>query len=116
MILRRIWYALRYLVGFLKELALANYQVAKLVLSPPHRLRPGFVAVPLTAATDLEVTLFANSITLTPGTISVHIPEDRSVIVMHAIDLGDDVDALKRTTKAALEAPILRFTRGDFSA
>ncbi len=109
--LRRLAFALIYLVRFLKELTLANYQVAKLVLSPAARLRPGFVAVPLTARTDFEITSFANSITLTPGTISVFVPEDRQVIVMHAIDVGDDLDALRQGTKDALEAPILRFTR-----
>jgi len=109
----RVCYGLAFVVLFMKELVLANYQVAKLVLSPVRKLKPGFVAVPLTATTDLEITLFANSITLTPGTISVYIPEDRRAIVMHAIDLGDDVDGLRYATKAALEAPILRFTRKE---
>ncbi len=110
--LRRLAFALIYFFRFLRELALANYQVARLVLSPAARLRPGFVAVPLAARTDFEITSFANSITLTPGTISVFVPEDRRVIVMHAIDVGDDLDALRQATKDALEAPILRFTRG----
>ena len=109
--LRRLVFALIYLIRFLKELTLANYQVAKLVLSPAARLRPGFVAVPLTARTDFEITSFANCITLTPGTISVFVSEDRQVIVMHAIDVGDDLEALRQGTKDALEAPILRFTR-----
>jgi multicomponent Na+:H+ antiporter subunit E len=111
--IRRGFYALVYLVKFVKELTLANYQVAKLVLSPAAKLKPGFVAIPLAARTDLEITSFANSITLTPGTISVHIPDDRRVIVIHAIDVGDDLDALRRATKDALEAPILRFTRRE---
>ncbi len=111
--MRRVWYAARYVVQFLKELTLANYQVAKLAVSPLRKLRPGFIAVPLTANTDLEITLFANSITLTPGTISVHIPDDRQVIIMHAIDVGDNPDELRDSTKASLEAPILRFTRNE---
>ncbi len=110
--IRRGLYAIIYFFRFMKELALANYQVAKLVLSPAARLKPGFVAIPLTATTDLEITSFANSITLTPGTISVHVPDDRRVIVIHAIDVGDDLDALRQSTKDSLEAPILRFTRG----
>jgi multicomponent Na+:H+ antiporter subunit E len=109
--LRRLFFAVAYFFKFMKELTLANYQVAKLVLSPAVKLKPGFIAVPLTARTDLEITSFANSITLTPGTISVHIPDDRRVIVMHAIDVGDDLDALRQATKDALEAPILRFLR-----
>jgi multicomponent Na+:H+ antiporter subunit E len=109
--LRRLWYFIVYIFGFSKELALANYQVAKLVLSPRLPIRPGFISIPLDARTDFEITGFANSITLTPGTISVHIPDDHRSIVIHAIDVGDDVDALRQATKDSLEAPILRFTR-----
>ena len=109
--MRRLWYFIVYLFRFSKELTLANYQVAKLVLSPRLPIRPGFISIPLDARTDLEITTFANSITLTPGTISVHIPDDHHSIVIHAIDVGDDVDALRQATKDSLEAPILRFTR-----
>lgn len=108
---RRIFYAIVYVFRFAKELTLANYQVAKLVLSPSLPIRPGFVSIPLDARTDFEITSFANSITLTPGTISVHIPDDRHAIVIHAIDIGDDLDALRQSIKDSLEAPILRFTR-----
>jgi multicomponent Na+:H+ antiporter subunit E len=107
----RCFYFITYFFKFMKELTLANYQMAKLVLSPSAKLKPGFIAVPLTATTDMEITGFANSITLTPGTISVYVPDDRSAIVMHAIDVGDDLDALRQGTKDALEAPILRFMR-----
>lgn len=108
---RRVWYWFIWLFKFSKELAMANYQVAKLALSPSAKLNPGFISVPLEAKSDFEITSFANSITLTPGTISVHIPEDRHCIIMHAIDVGNDLDALRTGTKNALEAPILRFTR-----
>jgi multicomponent Na+:H+ antiporter subunit E len=109
--LRRLWYFIVYVLRFSKELTLANYQVAKLVLSPSMPIRPGFISIPLEARTDFEITSFANSITLTPGTISVHIPDNRHAIVIHAIDIGEDVDALRQATKDSLEAPILRFTR-----
>lgn len=108
---RRIWYFFIWCLKFSKELAMANYQVAKLALSPTAKIRPGLIAVPLEAKTDFEITSFANAITLTPGTISVHIPEDRHCIIMHAIDIGDDIAALRQGTKDALETPILRFTR-----
>jgi multicomponent Na+:H+ antiporter subunit E len=112
--MRRVWAVLYYVFFlFMKELALANWMVVKLVLSPRMPIRPGFVAVPLDAKTDFEITSFANSITLTPGTISVHVSDDRTMLVMHAIDTGDDLDALRKATKDSLEAPILRFTRGE---
>jgi multicomponent Na+:H+ antiporter subunit E len=110
--IRRLLYAIEYLFFlFPIQLVIANYQVAKLVLSPRLPIRPGFVALPLEAETDFEITSFANSITLTPGTISVHISDNRKTLVLHAIDTGDDLDALRQATKDSLEAPILRFTR-----
>ncbi len=110
-LLRRLFFFVVYVFQFAKELTLANYQVAKLVLSPSLPIRPGFVSIPLDAKSDFEITSFANSITLTPGTISVHIPDDRHAVVIHAIDVGEDVDALRQSTKDSLEAHILRFTR-----
>jgi multicomponent Na+:H+ antiporter subunit E len=77
------------------------------------RIRSGFVAMPLEAETDLEVTVFANAITLTPGTITVHVAPDYDLLVMHAIDLGDDPAELRSATKRVLEANVLRWTRGD---
>ncbi len=107
----RLFNFIRYAVIFLKELVVANYQVTKLVLSPALKIKPGFLSMPMAATSDFEVTSLANSITLTPGTISVHIPDDRDSIVIHALDIGDDPDAVRKSIKTQLEANILRFTR-----
>lgn len=108
---RRTYYFIVWCVMFFWELSLTNYQVAKLTLSTSAKLNPGFVSVPLTATSDFEITSFANAITLTPGTISVHIPADKHCIIVHALDVGDDVEALRQSIKDSLEIPILRFTR-----
>ena len=107
----RLYYFLRYIPIFLRELIIANWQVVKLVLSPTMRIRPGFLTVPMKAQTDLEVTSLANSITLTPGTIAVHVPDDRHAIVIHALDIGEDPDDVRRGIQRQLEANILKFTR-----
>lgn len=109
--IRRLYFFVVYALKFTKELIVANYQVVKLVLSPRLPIHPGFISIPLEARTDFEITSFANSITLTPGTISVHIPDDHSAIVIHAIDVAEDLDGMRQSIKDALEAPILRFTR-----
>ncbi|MDP6152735.1 MAG: Na+/H+ antiporter subunit E [Phycisphaeraceae bacterium] len=103
---------IRYIMIFLYELTIANIQVARLVLSPTLRIRPGFLSVPMEAQTDLEVTSLANSITLTPGTISVHVPDDRHAIVIHVLNIGKDEEAIRRSVKTQLESNILRWTRG----
>ena len=109
--MRRLFYLLRYSIIFARELIQANYQVVKMVLSPRLRIRPGFLAVPMDADTDFEVTSLANSITLTPGTITVHLPEDRHVIVVHALNVTKDPEAVRKSIKSELEANILKFTR-----
>jgi multicomponent Na+:H+ antiporter subunit E len=110
--MKQIYFAIRYVLIFLKELSIANYQVAKLVLAPKLKIRPGFVAIPMDADTDFEVTTLANSITLTPGTITVHLPAERHVIVIHALDVKDDPQTVRDSVKSSLEANILKFTRG----
>lgn len=108
---RRMLLFLRYLGILTREIVLSAISVTKLVLGPLDRLRSGFVALPLEAETDLEITVFANSITLTPGTITVHVDPERRTLVMHAIDIGHDPEAVRQATKATLEANILRWTR-----
>jgi len=104
---------LKYVLIFIRELWNANITVVKLVLSPTLKIKPGFISVPMTVRGDFEVTSYANSITLTPGTISVHIPDDRHAIVIHAIDIGDNPDDVRQSCTNALEKPILRWSRGE---
>lgn len=81
-----------------KEIAKANVDVAKVVLSPRMPISPRLVKVKATQRTDLGRVIFANSITLTPGTVSVDLIDDH--ILVHALtqDLADgamngDMDA-----------------------
>lgn len=101
----------RYLLILTREIWLSAVTVAKLALGPIDRLRSGFLAVPMDAESDLEITMLANSITLTPGTITVHVDPPRRTIVIHAIDVGQDPEAVRQSIKTVLEANILRFTR-----
>lgn len=76
---------------FFFELLASAVRVAWLVMHPDmHRLlRPGIVAFPLTVTRDAEITLLANLITLTPGTLSVDVSADRKVLYVHAISVTD---------------------------
>lgn len=107
---RALYYLLRYGLILLREIVLATIAVTKLVFGPLDRLRSGFVALEMDARTDLEITAFANSITLTPGTITVHVDPRKRLLVMHAIDTGDDLEALRQATKATLERNVLLWT------
>lgn len=74
---------------FFYELALSAIRVAFLVVTPNlnARLKPGIVAFPLKAKSDSEITLLANLITLTPGTLSVDVSEDRRFIYVHVLSM-----------------------------
>ena len=84
---RRAAAAARLLGLFIYELVLSGLRVAVLVLSPNmHRqLRPGFVAFPLGLTSEGEIALLANLITLTPGTLSVDVSEDKKVLLIHVL-------------------------------
>ncbi|MGM0785175.1 MAG: Na+/H+ antiporter subunit E [Pseudomonadota bacterium] len=75
---------------FLKELLLANLKVAFDVVTPPWYMRPGVIAMPLTAESDFEIAFVANLISLTPGTLSLDVSDDRRVLYIHAMFLDDE--------------------------
>ncbi|MBB4303796.1 multicomponent Na+:H+ antiporter subunit E [Rhodobium orientis] len=95
---------------FLYELVLSALKVARVVLSPKMRLSPGIFAYPLTIDRDFEITLLANLITLTPGTLSVDVSDDRKVLYVHALDIPD-VDAAIADIRNGFERKIMEAFR-----
>ncbi len=81
--------ALALAVLFVYELVLSAWRVAMIVLQPTIKLQPGIIALPLTVDRDFEITMLANLITLTPGTLSVDVSEDRKTLYVHCIDVPD---------------------------
>lgn len=106
----RVGKAIAFALYFLWELVLANLRVAYDVLTPTHHMRPGVVAIPLDARSDYEITILANLITLTPGTMSLDVSTDRRVLYIHAM-YADDPDALRRKIKQGFERRLLELTR-----
>lgn len=99
------------LVGYVAwELVLANLRLARDVVRYRIHARPGIVAVPLDASTDVEITLLANLITLTPGTLSLDVSEDRRVLYVHALYV-DDPEKLRREIKHSFERRLLEAMR-----
>ncbi len=90
---RALPYAALYVGTFLRELAVANLDVAYRVLAPSMPIEPAVVVLPLRVESDLAVTTIANSITLTPGTLTLEHDEENNALLVHAID-GRDPDAV----------------------
>ncbi|MDP2813236.1 MAG: Na+/H+ antiporter subunit E [Erysipelotrichaceae bacterium] len=73
----------RYIYHLVIEIVKANIDVAKIVLSKNMDIQPHFFKVPLHIKKDLNKVIYANAITLTPGTLSVDMDED--FILVHAL-------------------------------
>lgn len=84
---------LSYLIWLLVEIAKSNIAVTKTILSPTMPIRQNLFEVPYTQRTDLGQVIFANSITLTPGTVSVE--TETGHFLVHAVSYSAaDMDAL----------------------
>ncbi|WHO72299.1 Na+/H+ antiporter subunit E [Rhizobium sp. BT03] len=108
--LRRAGLVLSLATLFLKELSLSAWKVTLTVLSPDMKLKPGIFAFPLTVTSDFEITLLANLITLTPGTLSVDVSTDRRTLYVHALDCSDPETA-KRDIANGFERKIMEAFR-----
>jgi multicomponent Na+:H+ antiporter subunit E len=81
--------ALAYLVTFVVELVTANVDVAYRVLSPSMPIDPEMIELPLRVESDLAIATIANSITMTPGTLTLDYDEERNALYIHAIYCDD---------------------------
>lgn len=85
---QRYFWLIVYLFIFIWECIKANFDVAYRVLHPAMPIKPGIVKVKLNLKTNIAKTILANSITMTPGTISVDIIDD--IIYVHWIYVNSE--------------------------
>lgn len=98
---------LHYLWVLFIDIVRGSFHVAGLILKGPAHLRPAFVEVPLALTTDLAISLLANTISLTPGTVSALLAADRRSLIVHTLDT-DDAAALVAEIKQRYETPLKR--------
>lgn len=97
---------------FLWELLLANLRLAWDAVTPGLDISPSIIALPLEAKTDSEIFLLTTLITLTPGTLSMEVTEDRSHLFVHCAYAGESTIAeLKRSLKDGFERRVLEVMR-----
>lgn len=93
---------------FAWKLVVSNYVVAREILTPRDHIRSGIVAVPMVACSDLLVTIVANAISLTPGTLTLEVRRDPPTLFVHVLHLHDldkvrrDIRTLQRLAVAAI--------------
>lgn len=89
---------LRFLVFVLSEVLLANIHLVRQVLARTPRVSTGVLAIPLPQVSDGLLTLIANTIALTPGTIPIHVNYEPTVMYVHFLELVD-VEAGRRSVQ-----------------
>ncbi|MEX2291435.1 MAG: Na+/H+ antiporter subunit E [Mycobacteriales bacterium] len=97
---------LRFVGHFAVDLVQASLQVALLVVRPRATLRQAVLAVPVRCASDRLLTLLANAISLTPGTLTLEVDRPRSTLYVHVLDVGAGPGGVER-----MRGDILRIER-----
>jgi multicomponent Na+:H+ antiporter subunit E len=106
----------RFTLWYAAEMVKSNWRIAADVLTRKLRNKPGIIAVPLRAGTDLEITVIANLISLTPGTLSLALSADRATLYVHTMGIAPDgVEAL-RAELQDVERRVREVSRGESPA
>jgi multicomponent Na+:H+ antiporter subunit E len=107
--LHRVWAIVALCGLFVYELFVSSFRVTWDVVTPRHRAKPGILAVPLEASDPGEITILANFISLTPGSLSLDVSADRSALFVHMMFI-DDPEAERAAIKT-LEQRVLKIWR-----
>ena len=113
--LRHVGTALKLATTILLDIVKSNITVARLVLGNERHITPRFVWVPLSLRDPHGIVALAGVVTMTPGTLSADLSDDRRHLLVHAFDIDDDAAqaALVADIKTRFEAPLIRIFEGD---
>lgn len=96
---------------FAWALVTASFEVARDVVAPKNRFNPGIIEFPLRCRTDFEITMMANAITLTPGTLTLAVRTSPPTLWVHGMYCKDPEEA--RNDLRVYESQLLRAIRRD---
>lgn len=106
--IRRTFAAILYFFKFLWEMIKANLHVAYLVVHPQMPIKPGIVKIKTRLTNEAAITILTNSITLTPGTLTVDVNPDDKAIYVHWIDVeSTDIEAATQKIGGKFEARLM---------
>lgn len=104
-IIKRPWLLIKYILVVLFEIMVANIVVAKLILGRNNKLNPGFIHYELQLESPVGIGLLANTISLTPGTVSCDLSADRRFLLIHSLHI-EDVATIKADIHRKFERPL----------
>jgi multicomponent K+:H+ antiporter subunit E len=98
-------------VTVFRDIVVSNVEVALLIIGPERRISPRFVWLPLDIRDPHGIATLAGIITMTPGTLSADLTEDRKHLLVHALNVADEAE-LVASIKTRYEAPLRRIFEG----
>lgn len=104
--IKRPFKVITYVLFVLKDILVANIEVALLVIGPMRKIKPGFVAVPIDLSGSLPVTVLASTVTMTPGTVSAEVSTDQKWLYVHVLDMPEQEQALIDLIKQRYESRV----------
>ena len=108
--MRKLYFAVRLALKFCRELILSNIAVAKVVLRPKLSIRPGIIAYQTKLRSDFGITTLANLITLTPGTLTMDVSDDRTYLYIHTLNISHP-EEVAASIRNAFEKEILELEK-----
>lgn len=100
-----------FMLLFIKEVVKGSLRIGYDIITPNHYMKPGIIAFPMEAKTDLEIMALANIITLTPGTTSLAVSADKKILYVYNVYLDDDIQKSIDEIKNGLEKKLLEVLR-----
>lgn len=97
---------------FLYQLISSTLVVARTVITPQDRINTAIVAVPLSGCSDALVTLIADAISLTPGTLTLEVRREPLTLYVHALDVRD-IDGLRHVVRTLEVLAVTAFGDDD---
>src|SRR5690606_36956447 len=106
----RIPKIVNFIFFFMYELLIANLEIAWDLITPGYFMKPGIIKFELSAKTNIEITMLANLLSLTPGTLIIDVSDDKKVLYIHVMYLKD-YDKTTRRIRHGYERRLLEILR-----
>jgi multicomponent Na+:H+ antiporter subunit E len=103
----KIFYLFEFMFVYFWELTKSNFIVAFEALKPKFGMKPGFVEIPLDVTNDDAILLLANLITMTPGTVTIDVSDDKKFLYAHAL-FAPNSETVRNDIKKVLEDRVER--------
>ncbi len=95
-LLLKIVYSIEFLFFYILKVLQANVELAWHIMRPKLHMAPGIIRVPVGLKHDQALLLLMNMISMTPGTLTIDLEEDKKHIYVHSLFLSDHAKSMQQ--------------------